>query len=114
MDLKSPSPGFTRSAGCDIMYNDIALSEMKILMLGLGSLEQKRNYPSAGDNAANINVHILGLNLMYLLVENILSRETAHIQIMHRQIPPPPLTYSKGGGDGSRDHNLIIMVSPTS
>jgi len=82
MDLKSPSPGFTRSAGCDIMYNDIALSEMKILMLGLGSLEQKRNYPSAGDNAANINVHILGLNLMYLLVENVLSKFHSELELL--------------------------------
>jgi hypothetical protein len=82
MDLKSPSPGFTRSAGCDIMYNDIALSEMKILMLGLGSLEQKRNYPSAGDNAANINVRILGLILMYLLVENILSKFHSELELL--------------------------------
>mmetsp|Transcript_16645 Transcript_16645/g.31527 ORF Transcript_16645/g.31527 Transcript_16645/m.31527 type:complete len:245 (-) Transcript_16645:186-920(-) len=33
---------------------------------------------------------------------------------MSAKIPPPPLTYSNGGGEGSREHNLMTMVSPTS
>ena len=28
--------------------------------------------------------------------------------------PPPPLTYSNGGGDGSREQSLIWTTSPTS
>ena len=33
---------------------------------------------------------------------------------MSLKMPPPPLTYSKGGGAGSRLHNLICTSSPTS
>mmetsp|Transcript_7940 Transcript_7940/g.26945 ORF Transcript_7940/g.26945 Transcript_7940/m.26945 type:complete len:249 (+) Transcript_7940:517-1263(+) len=33
---------------------------------------------------------------------------------MSLKMPPPPLTYSKGGGAGSREHSLIVIVLPTS
>mmetsp|Transcript_11981 Transcript_11981/g.23880 ORF Transcript_11981/g.23880 Transcript_11981/m.23880 type:complete len:214 (+) Transcript_11981:26-667(+) len=33
---------------------------------------------------------------------------------MSVKIPPPPFTYSNGGADGSREHNLIMIGSPTS
>mmetsp|Transcript_39266 Transcript_39266/g.122914 ORF Transcript_39266/g.122914 Transcript_39266/m.122914 type:complete len:228 (-) Transcript_39266:77-760(-) len=33
---------------------------------------------------------------------------------MSAKMPPPPLTYSKGGGDGSREQSLTMWCSPTS
>lgn len=33
---------------------------------------------------------------------------------MSLKIPPPPLTYSNGGGAGSREHSLTVIVLPTS
>ena len=33
---------------------------------------------------------------------------------MSLKMPPPPFTYSKGGGAGSLEHNLTVMTSPTS
>ena len=33
---------------------------------------------------------------------------------MSLKMPPPPLTYSNGGGAGSREHSLICTTSPTS
>ena len=33
---------------------------------------------------------------------------------MSLKMPPPPLTYSNGGGAGSREHSLITIGSPTS
>ena len=32
---------------------------------------------------------------------------------MSRKMPPPPFTYSNGGGDGSREHSLIVIGVPT-
>uniref|UniRef100_A0A7S3QCN2 CSN8/PSMD8/EIF3K domain-containing protein n=1 Tax=Chaetoceros debilis TaxID=122233 RepID=A0A7S3QCN2_9STRA len=100
----------------DLAGGKVALSEMKILMLGfqgkkeelslactaleLGVLLSIKNedfdsfarnvaqlkaYYAAsptGDNAANINVHILGLNLMYLLVENNLSEFHSELELL--------------------------------
>eukprot|EP00966_Prymnesium_polylepis_P108869 2519862-Prymnesium_polylepis.1 len=33
---------------------------------------------------------------------------------MSLKMPPPPLTYSNGGGAGSREQSLIWMTSPIS
>merc|ERR1712185_519032 len=32
---------------------------------------------------------------------------------MSLKMPPPPFTYSNGGGDGSREHSLIVIGTPT-
>ena len=33
---------------------------------------------------------------------------------MSSKMPPPPFTYSKGGGAGSLEHNFTVITSPTS
>ena len=33
---------------------------------------------------------------------------------MSLKMPPPPFTYSKGGGAGSLEHNFTVITSPTS